>query len=499
MPDYDVIVIGAGNGGLTAAVSLAQQGKKVLLLEKHNVPGGCATSFIRGRFEFEVALHQLSGLGTADKPGPLRPFLDKMGVLDKINWIEMKNLYRVILPDKLDLVLPADRKEMLTVLQEKFPLEKEAIQEFWDFLYTFFLQFISISYKKDAAPSKEKYPLFFKYALKPTQEIFDQYFKDPLLQLAISPYWSYIGVPTEHLSFIDYAALMFSYLEFKPFNIQGGSQKLSNALIEQYLSYGGDVRFNCKAEKIIVDEGRVKGVVTAKGETIEADYVISNISTLVTFTEMIAQEDIPAQQLEIMRGRTVGVSSFTMFIGLDCPPETVGLNETTVFVYNSSETADQISNAWVVETDNDPLLITCYNVSDPEASPPGTCQVVVVDVAYAEPWLRVPPSQYQDTKYQCADTLLKRIEHLFPGFREHIEEIEIATPITHMRYLGSPGGAFYGFDQYPKDSSFFIRPQSFIKGLYMSGAWAGSGGFQPTLMSGGSAAKAVIRDMERRA
>ena len=57
MSDYDAIIIGAGNGGLTAALTVANAGRKVLLLEKHNVPGGCATSFIRGRFEFEVALH----------------------------------------------------------------------------------------------------------------------------------------------------------------------------------------------------------------------------------------------------------------------------------------------------------------------------------------------------------------------------------------------------------------------------------------------------------
>jgi len=82
--DYDVVVIGAGNGGLTAACRLAQKGIKTLLLERHNIPGGCATSFIRGRFEFEVALHQLSGLGSKDKPGPLRYVLDQLGVTDRV-------------------------------------------------------------------------------------------------------------------------------------------------------------------------------------------------------------------------------------------------------------------------------------------------------------------------------------------------------------------------------------------------------------------------------
>ncbi|NLJ72548.1 MAG: NAD(P)/FAD-dependent oxidoreductase, partial [Syntrophomonadaceae bacterium] len=108
MGNYDVVVIGAGNGGLTSASALAQKGIKVLLLEKHNVPGGCATSFYRGRFEFETALHQLSGLGTAEKPGPLRGFLGGLGVVDKLEWVEMENLYRVVLPDKLDITLPAD-------------------------------------------------------------------------------------------------------------------------------------------------------------------------------------------------------------------------------------------------------------------------------------------------------------------------------------------------------------------------------------------------------
>ena len=70
MEEFDVVVVGAGNGGLTASTTLAQKGLKVLLLERHNIPGGCATSFCRGRFEFEVALHQLSGVGTVGKSRP---------------------------------------------------------------------------------------------------------------------------------------------------------------------------------------------------------------------------------------------------------------------------------------------------------------------------------------------------------------------------------------------------------------------------------------------
>ena len=67
---YDVIVVGAGNGGLAAAANTAKAGLKTLLLEKHNLPGGCATSFRRGRFEFEPSLHELCSVGTAENPIP---------------------------------------------------------------------------------------------------------------------------------------------------------------------------------------------------------------------------------------------------------------------------------------------------------------------------------------------------------------------------------------------------------------------------------------------
>ena len=65
MKEYDVIVVGAGNGGLVAATTTAQAGYRTLILEKHNLPGGCATSFVRGRFEFEPSLHELCAESTS--------------------------------------------------------------------------------------------------------------------------------------------------------------------------------------------------------------------------------------------------------------------------------------------------------------------------------------------------------------------------------------------------------------------------------------------------
>ena len=76
---FDVIVVGAGNGGLAAAANTAKEGLKTLLLEKHNIPGGCATSFRRGRFEFEPSLHELCSVGTAEKPNIVYKIFDDLG------------------------------------------------------------------------------------------------------------------------------------------------------------------------------------------------------------------------------------------------------------------------------------------------------------------------------------------------------------------------------------------------------------------------------------
>lgn len=80
MAIYDVAVIGAGNGGLTAATTLARKGLNVAIFEKHNVSGGYATSFRRGRFEFDASLHQLNGIGSNEQPGPLRILFDELKI-----------------------------------------------------------------------------------------------------------------------------------------------------------------------------------------------------------------------------------------------------------------------------------------------------------------------------------------------------------------------------------------------------------------------------------
>ena len=129
MNKYDAVVIGAGNGGLVAAIRLLQGGARVLVVEKHNIPGGFATSFRRGRFEFEASLHELNDFGTKDNGGDVRDLFDALGVTDKIDWTEIPDAYRVISrEDKLDALMPFGVKEFTDKMESYVPGSRPSME-----------------------------------------------------------------------------------------------------------------------------------------------------------------------------------------------------------------------------------------------------------------------------------------------------------------------------------------------------------------------------------
>lgn len=488
MHEYDAIVIGAGNGGLTSACALAQDGVKTILLEKHNIPGGYATSFCRGRFEFEVSLHQLSGLGTKEKPGSLRKILDSLGVTDEIDWVEMKNICRVIVPGILNIGIPADREKAIAVLKGRFPDESESIEKFFEIIYKCWTEFIEIYHynfdsvdinaKVDPAASSEKYPFYFKYAYMNLQEFLNSFINDPLLKVVLSVLSAYSGPPAE-ISVIDLAIWIYLYIEYKPFHINGCSQALSNAIMEKYLEYGGKVQYNCGARKIVVENGVALGVITEKGEEIRAKHIVADISPLTVYKEMIEPGNVPQAALDQLRGSEIGPSTFTVFVGLDCEATEIGLNDT---------------NCFIIIPGRKPVMLACHDVVAPACSAAGTTTLSLCIVQSHTSWVNVPPDQYNDRKYEYAERVIEAAETVFPSFRSHIEEVEIGTPVTHMRYCGAPGGAIGGFKYYNKEYILSPVKHDYINNLSFVGAFVNNpGGYHPTLSHGWAVGHDIAR------
>ena len=99
--NYDIVVVGAGNAGLVAALKASKEGKKVLLIDNNNIPGGIATSTLKGRFEFENSLHKLTGIMTDDNKGVIRKIFDEFEISNKIEWIKLTEGYKIIILDSI--------------------------------------------------------------------------------------------------------------------------------------------------------------------------------------------------------------------------------------------------------------------------------------------------------------------------------------------------------------------------------------------------------------
>ena len=129
---FDVIVVGAGNGGLAAAANTAKAGLKTLLLEKHNIPGGCATSFRRGRFEFEPSLHELCSVGTKERPNTVYKVFDDLGA--KIDWQYEHNIFRAIVKGEngYDVTLKAGIDEFCQSVDDAVPGSKKNVKALLD-------------------------------------------------------------------------------------------------------------------------------------------------------------------------------------------------------------------------------------------------------------------------------------------------------------------------------------------------------------------------------
>ena len=494
---FDAVVVGAGNGGLTGALTLSKTGKNVLLLERHNVPGGCGTTFRRGRFEFEVALHQLYDISNnyRGEKGSLRKLFEELNVWNKIDFVLQKEAFRLAIPGVGEIVLPGSHDGFVRKIQEIAPDEADAIREYQALIDKIGEETALLyeSVAEDEPLTKEKAPTLFEFGSLTGKEVLDRYFKNSIVKGIYKALFGYLGMPVDRVPFLALAAL-YARGEGTCY-VKGGSQAMSNALADEFLASGGIIKFNTSVERILVEDGLVTGVMTDGGEVFRTGTVLCNANKINVYVDMIEEQHVPESVFADLRVSTPSMSSFGLFIGLDCTAEDAGIKNATSFMAAPLNTPRMRYDVGLHQTSVIPGgYMSCYNVDEPDSSPKGTSILTILSSQTADSWINLPPEKYHEAKMEYASKLLDFLYQFYPNIRGHIEEMEAFTPLTLMRYIHSPGGCIYGVDAYFKDLlANKMQAGSPIKGLYFCGASLLFGGFNSTLMSGHTAAKLILK------
>jgi len=443
---YDVIVVGAGNGGLAAAANTASAGLKTLLLEKHNIPGGCATSFRRGRFEFEPSLHELCSVGTAERPNTVYKVFDDLGA--KINWeYENGHIFRTIVKgeDGYDVRLNAGIEAFCASVDAVVPGCKENVRAFLN-LKPKVAAAIDYIYATKGNPNGLvmllKHADFMRTAGHSVEEVMTALGIPKKAQDLINTYWGYLGVPTDELNAMHFLNMLYDYVADGAAMPKYRSHELSLALIDVIEKHGGEVWYNSEVTKFLYrEDGSVAGVV-ANCEEIYAREVISNVIPHNVFN-MSDPDKIPEQNLKLANAREFGISVATVYLGLDCTAEELGLTDYTVFIKSHPDPRTQYDT----RLDDGLYIVNCLNNVIPDSSPEGTCTLFFTIPVFGNDVPKdLKPEDYKKYKNALAKKYIEDAEKtLGISIMPHIEEISVATPVTFARYLGTPEGTIYGY------------------------------------------------------
>jgi len=476
--NYDIIIIGSGLGGLTAGAKLAKEGKKVLLIEQHNRPGGCATTFTRGDFTMEVGLHEMDGPSPGDMKSRIFNELDVSG---KVEFIRVPEFYRFV-KDQLDIVIPHDPAEAMKVLGRIFPLETEGIKAFFD-------QILNLKRKSGQNAAINELSL---------GEFLDSIMRDEDLKLVLLGNLGYFHDDPYSISLNYYSVAQGSYFKGAASYIKGGSQRLSDHLADYIGNHNGTVLLNHLVTGIITDGNKLKGV-TYRKKTVSssgviaafADEIIAN-TAIPNVADLIGGESGARINAEISVQKP-GASLLTVYFGFRRSLKSIGNNHYSTFIFDSSvKTQADIHENNKAEFRRRSFTFVDYGQIDSGLAPDGKSVGAICCIDYLNDWENLSRTEYKKKKEEVAKIFIHRLEDLIPGITAEIEYYEAGTPATVKRYTLNPGGAVYGFAQVPGKPA--INLSGLFDNLHIASAWGNTGGgFSGAVFGGFLCAINVLR------
>lgn len=480
---YDVIIIGAGMGGLSAGAFLAREGKTVLILEKHDKPGGYLTSFTSRGYTFDSAIFHLTEMA----PGQTIPQFIRFWGGD-ISATKVRYKFRYFIGDKEFLI---DGKNAEEELINYFPKESSSIRKFFGLSRRMLDETVGQGAPKPpyemnflekigfGITSLFKRRLFLTYGSKHSVQVLEKLFRDKNLASIL---WAYY--PIHSLVFFAHAYGWEMVRRNENYYPQGGMQAIPDATVKALEKCSGKLLLKSEVERILVKDKRAIGVRCIDGSTLYSDIVISNAPIHHTLYRLLKDEPGLEGLSAKVEKRKVFVSGAFVFLGVD---EKYDFNGVNFHIFLEEGTID------IEEEHLTPQNCPIFLIVPPKSKGQRNYSAVVAAILpyeYENCWrtgnTKIREKQYRQLKEDVKNKIIGRVcAKLGEEFREAIRYSLAATPLTFERYTNNEKGSFMGWKVDKAHYGKFIPQTTPIENLYLVGHWVFPGFGVPGVMASG--------------
>lgn len=480
-----IVIIGAGVAGLSAGCYAQMNGYGSQIFEMGNSPGGVCTAWKRHGYTFDGAIHWLTGT----KPGSeMHAILEEIGALRGKRLITHDVFRQIVIGERrLNVYTNAERLE--AEFLEAAPEDRDAIHTLVMEIQRFGRFQLPLDRRhpmlREAIRMLPFLPAVARYR-RTTIEEYGRRFANPFLRkvfLTIFP--------------IPDASVLIAILTLALFNQgdngypEGGSLQFSRDIERRYCELGGTVQYHSKVVKILVEDGRAVGIRLADGSEVRAQRIISAADGHSTLFEMLGAAYLDAQTVRYYQELPLFRPLLYVCLGV-----ARDLSGEPHIVTNVLDPPAELAG------ERHELLGWSHYGYDPSLAPPGKSTVIsMIETSY-EFWEEAhqDPARYREEKRRAAQTVIAAMELRYPGIASEVEVVEVATPMTWVRYTGSWRGSYEGW--LPTRPALAASMRKRIPGLrdfYQCGQWVEPGGGVPVaVISGRNVIKMICKEDRRR-